>query len=112
MPDWCRELCYKEPFRKALGSVGYDALSLPKGKIVGRVELVNTVRTDMWIAGRMDGDNIEAEWLDEFFYGDYSGGRFAWELANPVRYINPIPAKGSQGFWSFDLPDFVPAVRS
>jgi hypothetical protein len=110
-PKWAREACYQEPFKSVLGQYGYNALNLPKGQIIGQVELVNTVRSDLWIAGRMEGEgedaDIEAEWMNEFQFGDYTGGRFAWELTNPVRFAEPIPAKGSQGFWSYELPTLI-----
>ena len=39
----------------------------------------------------------------ERLYGDYSEGRWAWELRDPVMFDEPIPFKGSQGF--FNVPD-------
>lgn len=36
--------------------------------------------------------------------GDWSIGRYAWELANVVALNPPIAAKGSQGFWDWDAP--------
>ena len=104
MPDWCRELCYKEPVRSALAEYGWNALNLPKGKIVGQVVLHNTVRSDVWLADRLiEPGVIDPEWSNEFYFGDYSGGRFAWELRHARQLSEPIPAKGSQGFWNFDL---------
>lgn len=37
----------------------------------------------------------------EFMFGDYTVGRYAWELTN-VRQIDPIPAKGQQRLWNWD----------
>lgn len=33
-------------------------------------------------------------------FGDYTPGRFAWVLSDIVPLPSPIPAKGSQGFWT------------
>jgi len=34
--------------------------------------------------------------------GDYSPGRFAWVLENPVMFNLPIPARGQQGWWNWE----------
>lgn len=34
--------------------------------------------------------------------GDYSPGRFAWVLQNPVMFDKPIPARGKQGWWNWE----------
>jgi activating signal cointegrator 1 len=39
---------------------------------------------------------------DEF--GDYGVGRFAWKLEDPQPFDPPIPAKGAQGFWMWQMP--------
>lgn len=36
-------------------------------------------------------------------FGDYSPGRFAWQMTDIVNLKEPIPAKGQQGLWDFDL---------
>ncbi len=38
---------------------------------------------------------------NELAFGDYTLGRYAWELAN-VRRIEPIPAKGLQRIWNWE----------
>jgi hypothetical protein len=37
----------------------------------------------------------------ELYFGDYTEGRFAWILENPIRYDEPIPAKGALGLWEW-----------
>lgn len=39
---------------------------------------------------------------NEFVFGDYSHGRFAWELQD-VKRIEPIPAKGQLGLWNYNM---------
>lgn len=39
---------------------------------------------------------------DEFHFGDYSIGRFAWELSNVKMLAEPIPAKGQQRLWNWN----------
>ncbi len=38
----------------------------------------------------------------EVFFGNYTPGRFAWELANVKPLREPIPARGMQGLWNWD----------
>lgn len=102
MPAWCKELFNEVPFIRALAGV-----SLSPGCIVGMVEVVGTTRTEL-VANIEQSEFYET---DEYWFGDYSPGRFAWQTINPVRFATPIPAKGSQGFWNFDsstIPELMP----
>jgi hypothetical protein len=38
---------------------------------------------------------------DEFYFGNYSEGRYAWILENIQPLPEPIPAKGAQGLWEW-----------
>ncbi|ALS27177.1 PUA-like domain-containing protein [Paenibacillus sp. 32O-W] len=37
----------------------------------------------------------------EVAFGDFTPGRYAWELAN-VQCIEPVPVKGQQGLWNWE----------
>jgi activating signal cointegrator 1 len=103
----CRELCYCAPFAKFIpGGRVFD--KLPFGAIIGKVNMVDTIPTDSFhmpavnelrkafIGGRL------IEWpKQEEMFGDYSPGRFAWILKDPVKFDIPIPASGKQGFWNY-----------
>lgn len=39
----------------------------------------------------------------EIALGDWTSGRYAWELAN-VKPITPVPVKGKQGLWQWEAP--------
>ncbi|WP_253299501.1 hypothetical protein [Paenibacillus barcinonensis] len=39
---------------------------------------------------------------DEYHFGDYSDGRFAWQLDDVVQLQEPIPAKGQLGLWNWE----------
>jgi len=39
---------------------------------------------------------------NEFAFGDYTPGRFAWLLANVKLLPEPIPARGALGLWDWD----------
>lgn len=37
-------------------------------------------------------------------FGNYEHGRYAWKLEMVQRFDEPIPAKGAQGFWNWEVP--------
>lgn len=43
-------------------------------------------------------------------FGDYTPGRYAWELTCVLRLPQPIPAKGAQGLWNWTDRKFVPII--
>lgn len=76
-----------------------ESLGFPKspvlhyGAVVGTVEIVDCVPVE-----EITHKLTEREWD----IGDYSPGRFAWVLKNPVMFPEPIPAKGKQGWWNWE----------
>ncbi|WP_438350915.1 ASCH domain-containing protein [Paenibacillus sp. FA6] len=40
---------------------------------------------------------------DEYYFGDYSDGRYAWKLADVKPLEDPISVKGQQGLWNWEL---------
>lgn len=70
-----------------------DLLEPPLGAIIGTVEIVDCVQVEaLW-------DQLTSE---EISIGDYSAGRFAYVLQNPVMFVDPIPARGAQGWWTWE----------
>lgn len=53
---------------------------------------------------------IDSEYADfiknicpaEYAFGDFTPGRYAWVMEEPVLFDNPIPASGSQGLWNWE----------
>ena len=43
----------------------------------------------------------------EMALGDWTPGRYAWELRNIKLLPEPIPAKGQQGLWNWEPPEEV-----
>lgn len=88
-----RALCREEPFRSALAKHGYtDPSQLPLGAILGGVYLRHIHRTD--VARPLVGN-------DEVAMGDWSKGRYAWQLGNPRVLRTPLPTAGGQQLWTY-----------
>jgi hypothetical protein len=47
---------------------------------------------------------------NERAFGNWATGRFAWQLANPRRFLQPIPYRGMQSF--FDVEGDVVAEQT
>lgn len=84
-----------------------------RGAIIGKVDLHRVEKseelfylfqnyhsplTDVMESGVKD-------WKKERVMGDYSPGRYGWILSDPVAFGDPIPVKGQQGLWNYDLPE-------
>ena len=87
-PKFIRNLPQLEPFKTALD--GYGTIRpFDRGHIIGTVYLdrcsdVQTVTRSNW----------------EEAFGDYSEGRYAWQLRDAQIFREPIPCRGSQGLWT------------
>ena len=69
-----------------------DIGRFPLGAIVAVAEIVQCHRTE----------DIRDSLCDEALgVGDFSSGRFAWELHNVKSIEPPIPARGFQGLWEW-----------
>lgn len=66
--------------------------SLHYGAVIGTVEIVDCVPVEEIMHTLTERERI---------LGDYSPGRFAWVLQNPVMLDDPIPARGKQGWWEW-----------
>lgn len=91
--------CWREPFRSTLKDLGFTKLDqLPLGALLGLVTLTAVHRTE---------DVAPTITTRERCFGDFTPGRFAWKLENPMPFSEQIPYRGSQGL--FDVP--IAAIR-
>lgn len=63
------------------------------GAVIGTVEIVDCVPVE---------EIVDKLTPLERALGDYSPGRFAWVLQNPIMFDKPIPARGQQGWWNWE----------
>lgn len=80
------------------------ARALPRGAIVAVGDLVHIVATDQVMRDGYvqwdtpDGRHYEFEMNpQEYAFGDYAPGRYAWFLADVQRIDPPLPARGGLG---------------
>lgn len=71
-------------------------IALPRGQILGTVLLVSAKRTE----------ETEPGTYANRFAGDWTPGRWAWELADARPLFPPIPYKGKQGWFMADAELF------
>ena len=83
---------------------------LPTGAVLGTVNIVacwpiRENHPDERYAVLMAGTDHQTEITisgDEYLFGDYRPGRYAWVLNNPRPFRVPIAAKGRQGLWNWE----------
>lgn len=85
------EFACDEAFCVALRRRFEKLVDIPRGCLLGTAVLVAAHRTE---------SRPMAEWGD---FGDFSPGRWAWELGEVRALPEPVPWRGAQGF--FDVPD-------
>jgi len=115
IPDFAEELCETEEyFNDALkyagiyftGDVPLKTL-IPCGAVLCICNLVDCLK----IAHQ---DGVEAQLEDdriiyqpEYFFGDYTPGRYAWILENVRSLPKPVPVRGRLGLWNWEPPEGV-----
>jgi hypothetical protein len=71
---------------------GLTGASLPRGALVGTVEIVDCTPFTREIAEQMHAVNV--------YFGTWTAGSFAWRLAAPQRLATPVPWKGQLGLFT------------
>jgi len=87
---------------------------LPHGAVIAVADLTECYKVNRHLPGSggdlaihlLGKDSVKSISSDSYEYrcGDFSIGRYAWELQNVAR-IEPVPAKGSQGLWTWEWED-------
>jgi hypothetical protein len=106
-----KEACEQEPIKSVLAEHGYTVDNLPTGAVVAIAVLNECFSVKRDILGGMvllESDKRSTHFStrdNEYHYGDYSSGRYAWELTEVQQLSKQIPAKGQQGFWNWDVEE-------
>lgn len=101
-----RKACETEPIRSLLLAHGYSSTEqLPVGAIVAVCRLNDCLSVlsnngeTAWLGG---GERRLEAVGQEYRFGDFAPGRYAWELTELRPLLEPIPALGKQGLWNWD----------
>ncbi len=84
-------------FRDAGIGSDEDMRALPFKAIIGKAKLVNCVLID-----RLTEELILEQHPEEFVFGNFAPGRYAWVMEDAVLFNRPIPASGKQGLWNWE----------
>jgi hypothetical protein len=99
-------ICELEPFKSVLAKHGYTADNLPTGAILGRVILRDCQEV---VYDRGDyailGVSTRTAAGNEYAFGDYTEGRFVYDLSDIDQFDKPIPTKGQLGLWNYQEGD-------
>jgi hypothetical protein len=100
VPGWVEDVAARPVFRRHLGS--RTLASLPRGQVIAVADLLWAESTDSVelpeLLTRLGGP-------DEWEFGDYSPGRWAWFLAGVTPLPEPVPARGALGLWEWTPPN-------
>ncbi len=87
----------------ALRDAGYENMrELPLGAVLGIAELVACWHTEGLKSSSLLIPDDQKE--REFAMGDFSDYRWGWYMRDPLRFEEPIPARGQQGLWDWKVP--------
>ncbi len=89
---------HEPPFKKHIA----DFKRLPFGYIIGSVTLTNVIRIGTGELSHTSDAVLNTLTMEEKAFGDYTPGRFAWLLQDPIAFRTPLGARGSLTLWEFD----------
>lgn len=100
-PDVCKvflhfvENCDPRAYHRFDAECGCIFSQLPFGAYVATCQLTDCVPVETYLRKNKLTDR-------ERMLGDYSNGRFVWTLDQIEQLNPPVPAKGRQGFWTWN----------
>lgn len=95
------ELCLQEPFKSALEKAGINhpsELTLGAVVAVSRLEAVWKIEKEHWIPE------------DQIPFGNFTPGRYAWDLKDIYQLPDPVPAAGRLGLWDWGWDEWCQAL--
>jgi hypothetical protein len=92
-PKWAREFAEEK---------GLATSSLPLGSIIAICELTSCRQTDT-LVNELSPEEMEL--------GDYAPGRYAFRLENVRQLKQPVPVRGSLGFWAVEWEPALEVIR-
>jgi hypothetical protein len=87
--------------------------ALPRGAVIATAELAgcwpvkrqgvadSNEKGPVVMYRRIGGSFYEHPTEQELLFGDWTPGRYAWEMARVQMFDNPVPVRGSRGLWDY-----------
>ncbi|KRI63995.1 2-oxoglutarate dehydrogenase E1, partial [Acinetobacter baumannii] len=100
-----KETCRQEPFRSVLARHGYTESNLPVGMILATGQLADCLKVEFDEGNLAVLDAGQVILGNEYDFGDYTEGRYAWELLYVRPLDKPISAKGQLNLWEYPLEE-------
>ena len=96
--------CTEQHFRTSLATGGMkEPKDVPRGCILGVADLVECWECHAaWLRSSKGANTSGMISEQEAAFGNFSPGRFAWQLENISRFPTPIPYIGHQGLFNVD----------
>jgi len=90
------EACEQPQIKEVLAKHGYDFKELPTGVVVATTSIFDCVQI-------VNGTYVPGYTIprDEYVFGHFATGRYAWILTCTKALEKPVPAKGRQGLWNW-----------
>ncbi|PLR83466.1 2-oxoglutarate dehydrogenase E1 [Bacillus canaveralius] len=101
--------CRQEPICSLLAKHGYTAKNLPIGVILATSHLSDCIKVilDTGASARLDDGRLVTG--IEYYFGNFSEGRLAWEIQHIKKLDKYVPAKGQLGLWNHTITTPHPA---
>lgn len=97
-----KQICLQEPYQSVLRKYGYSSNNLPSGAVIAICRLAECYQVEQELdrhAYFADGSVVDG---NEYVFGDYRPGRYAWKLTDLIKLEEPVLVKGMQGLWNFE----------
>nr|WP_278184205.1 ASCH domain-containing protein [Clostridium kluyveri] len=95
-------VCLLYPFKKVLDKYFQRLIDMPTGVIIAKCNLLDCMKilNEDGLTAKLENNSIVKN--NEYNFGDYTPGRYAWILTDIEVLKKPISTKGKLGVWDYD----------